>query len=386
MKLGAGVTVQEVLEAAGAKGVRSVVGTCATVGVSGGYTAGGGHGLLTSLYGLAADNVLEWEVVTAGGKHVIAKPLNQHSDLYWALSGGGAGTFGVVLSVTIRVYPEEPISAAATRVGVDTAGGLDKFWHAVAVFQSSLGSVVDAGAVVAYLLTPTQLLVQGIVVPNPKAEEGKVKQVMQPVIDALAAVNVPLPITQSTHKGLLDLSEKYFFSSLAKTPQAQITGGRMVPRSLMENITTAETVTKTFRAAADQGFTTVCVAVNANRSSPLHANAVFPLWRNALLHCFFAMAWDFTIPWDEMLLRQEKLTHTVMPPIEAATPGGGAYLSEANFQQPDWQAAFYGSNYPRLSKIKELYDPLSLFYARTAVGSEKWAEDHEGRLCPRREY
>lgn len=75
-----------------------------------------------------------------------------------------------------------------------------------------------------------------------------------------------------------------------------------------------------------------------------------------------------------------------MPPIEAATPGGGAYLSEANFQQLNGQEVFYGSNYPRLKKIKDLYDPLSLFYACTTVGSEKWAEDSDGRLCRRSEY
>lgn len=71
-----------------------------------------------------------------------------------------------------------------------------------------------------------------------------------------------------------------------------------------------------------------------------------------------------------------------MPKIEAATPGGGSYLNEANFQQSNWQEAFYGSNYPRLSEIKRRVDPRSLFYAQTAVGSEMWKEGAHGKLCP----
>lgn len=53
---------------------------------------------------MGSDNVLEWEVVTTNGSHLVATP-NQHSDLYWALSGGGGGTFAVVLSMTARLHP-----------------------------------------------------------------------------------------------------------------------------------------------------------------------------------------------------------------------------------------------------------------------------------------
>ena len=64
----------------------------------GGYVQGGGHGPLAASYGLAADNTLEFEVVTVDGRHLIASPI-QNSDLYWALSGGGAGNYAVVLSL-----------------------------------------------------------------------------------------------------------------------------------------------------------------------------------------------------------------------------------------------------------------------------------------------
>ena len=58
-----------------------------TVGYAGGYIQGGGHSVLNSVYGMAADQVLEFEVITTSGKFVRASPL-ENADLFWALSGG----------------------------------------------------------------------------------------------------------------------------------------------------------------------------------------------------------------------------------------------------------------------------------------------------------
>lgn len=58
-----------------------------TVGFAGGYIQGGGHSVLSSLYGMAADQALEFEVITTDGRLVRASP-SENADLYWALSGG----------------------------------------------------------------------------------------------------------------------------------------------------------------------------------------------------------------------------------------------------------------------------------------------------------
>ena len=114
----------EAMLVASKAGYRVETGECGTVGLTGGYTQGGGHGPLNSAYGLAADNVLEWEVVTGEGKHLTANP-QQNSELYWALSGGGGGTYGVVLSMTTTLHPEGPVagpslSFASPNVGNET--------------------------------------------------------------------------------------------------------------------------------------------------------------------------------------------------------------------------------------------------------------------------
>ena len=104
-KLGAGVQGFEIMAAARDKGLVVVSGECPTVGIAGGYTQGGGHSAISSSFGLAADNVLNWELVTAGGKLVNANK-NQNSDLFWALNGGGGSTYGIVVSMTVKAHKE----------------------------------------------------------------------------------------------------------------------------------------------------------------------------------------------------------------------------------------------------------------------------------------
>lgn len=98
LRIGAGVQGFDALDAAHALNLTLVTGNCPTIGLAGDFTQGGGVGQLSSRFGLAADQVLECEVVTADGKILTVSPSN-NADLFWALSGGGGGTFGVVLSV-----------------------------------------------------------------------------------------------------------------------------------------------------------------------------------------------------------------------------------------------------------------------------------------------
>lgn len=79
---------------------------------------------------------------------------------------------------------------------------------------------------------------------------------------------------------------------------------------------------------------------------------------------------------------QSLMTDSLIPRLAALSPGGGAYLNEADWKQPGWQSVFYGAHYPMLEVVKQKYDPDHVFYARTAVGSEWWVEESDGRLCP----
>ena len=71
------------------------------------------------------DNVLEITIVTVDGDHIIANAY-RNKDLFWALRGGGGGTWGVVTSVTYRTHPSTPFSAASLLVNSTNADSMLK--------------------------------------------------------------------------------------------------------------------------------------------------------------------------------------------------------------------------------------------------------------------
>jgi len=157
IRMGAGVQGYDLMEATRGKGVVAVGGECATVGPAGGYTQGGGHSALSTAFGLSADNTLEWELVTANGTHLNAS-RTENTDLYWALSGGGGGNYGVVLSMTVKAHSDAPIGSAMVIFAPggatnSTVNPTDRFWKAVDAFHDKLPAMLDAEAMVIYTLT-----------------------------------------------------------------------------------------------------------------------------------------------------------------------------------------------------------------------------------------
>ncbi|TVY19102.1 FAD-linked oxidoreductase ZEB1 [Lachnellula arida] len=382
LKMGAGIMGGNVSTFTSDNGYRTAVGDCPTVGLAGGWAQGGGVAMLSGLYGLGADNVLEWEVVTADGEHLIATP-SQNQDLYWAMSGGGGGSYAVALSMTMRVFEDGPIGRASFAISNTTAGSTDAFWEAVNTFHSNLQPILDnQGISVTYIVLANSLIVLPITAPNRTAAE--VTEILAPLTNALGTQGLNLSaigFTVATAPSFLSHYNETVGPELYAATANSITSGRMLSRDNLANNVTA--IGNAMRSITANGhFELLCTAFNANGLVPkVSANAVHPAWKNTLSNCIISGVWDWSIPFEEMLQRQDELTNIATPALEAATPGSAIYLNEANYQQPDWQEQFYGDNYPKLRAIKKVHDPGNMFYGLTAVGSEAWEADSEGRLC-----
>ncbi|KAJ0387290.1 hypothetical protein COL922a_002530 [Colletotrichum nupharicola] len=106
--VGGGAELYNAQKALAEHGQAIVGGGCGTVGV-GGFTPGGGHSLLGPRYGMAADNVLQMEIVSPKGEIMTINEA-QNTDLFWAMRGGGPGTFGVITSITFLTHPSPAIT------------------------------------------------------------------------------------------------------------------------------------------------------------------------------------------------------------------------------------------------------------------------------------
>ncbi|KAK1986377.1 FAD binding domain-containing protein [Colletotrichum cereale] len=380
LKMGAGVLGYEITEVSKASGLVVVGGECPTVGPAGGYIQGGGHSALTTNFGMAADQALEFEVVTADGKIVTAS-RTENPDLFWALSGGGPGTFGVVTSVTVRAYPDAVVGG----VGLQTAATYttqDKWWQMLDAFHSLLPGMTDQGAMVVFLYSSSIFAINPLTAYNKTAEEAKA--ILQPFLDVLADLAIPYSSAATNYTNYRDHFNKW----MGPLPYGHVEvesynfGSRLVPRSVLADDAARATYVSAIRYGADKhSVLSAGVALNATAPAGVD-NAVNPHFRNAAIHVQYSTAWS-NAPgdWEKMLADQKTMTEDIIPPIEAATPGSGNYINEADFNIPDWKEKFFGGNYDKLLAIKKQWDPQGVFYALKTVGSDAWNVAADGRMC-----
>jgi len=374
VKVAAGVQGMDLFEAVSAQGLAVVGPEVPSVGYTGGYIQGGGHSALSSKYGLAVDQVLEWEVVDGRGRLLRASPT-QNADLYWALAGGGGGTYGVVVSVTSKAYPDIPVIGANisfTNTGVTQ----DQFFEAIETYHESLPAIVDAGAVSVEFFTNSFFAVSPLTAPG--LTSAQVEALLTPLTDKLKQLGIQYAQTITQFPGYL--SE--FQTMLAPVPVAVGQyGGRFIPRSVVEQNNTA--LTAAYRSIVEQGAEVACIGLNVNHSSDGSRpwNSANPYWRRTLIETAIQTTYNYTAPLSDAVAQQDLMTDVFIPSLTALTPDGGAYMNEGDFRQPGFQDVFYGSNYAELVQIKNKYDPYHVFYAVTAVGSDYWVEAADGRLC-----
>lgn len=141
-KAGVGVQVYEIYAAARDHGLVVIGGEGQTVGAMAGYVQGGGHSPLSSLYGMAADQVLNYEVVTSDGRFVTAN-AKENLDLFWALRGGDGSTYGVVTSAVVKAHPDMKVTSTSFSYSTKNVS-LESFWAGIRAYLNYFPTNVAA--------------------------------------------------------------------------------------------------------------------------------------------------------------------------------------------------------------------------------------------------
>ena len=392
LELGAGVNVGELYEAARQFGVTAVAGECKGVGVAGGYIAGGGHSPMSSKYGLGSDQVLSVDVVLPNGRFVTASET-QNTDLFFALRGGGGATFGVVTSMTVKAHPKMTFSGLTWTIttGSDTANPDGVFWKAIYAYWRKFPQYASKQTYAYSMIFPRGPLGAGYTwTMQPWTVPGMAlvdfKAMVQPLFDEWRALGFQLEPEFFEHNNFYDMWTRHFPTEGVATSNLR-TASRLYPRGVWANATRRDALFDEVRAVMEEGSALVQYNMNPAAPAGVPASGANSHWRDAVWFGTMGSVWAAGISRTELEAVQRRITDDWMGRLRVYGPGG--YGNEGDVMEPDFAGAFFGTNYARLLDIKRRVDPDDVFWAPTAVGSERWKIAGQpgwltlqtGRLC-----
>jgi len=351
--VGAGATLGDVYDVLWTAGGRTIpAGSCPTVGVAG-LALGGGHGFAARAFGLACDSLRAVRIVTADGQaHDVSAA--SRPNLFWALRGGGAGSFGIVTRLTF----------ATRKVGTVTTFALRWPWEAaadaIATWQSFMATAPDALSSVLALRVPATggaptVSVNGLFL-GPKPAATSALQGLVAVDPAPAAVSV----VQRTFAG----ATTYFAGGQAE--RRRIAGSSRVARAPL----------------GPKGRDAVVEAVDERNADPrLRGGGIVLFAFGGAVGRVGRIATAYVHRDARFSLELLGLWTSPSPAVETANlawirrarlalapyTSGEALQNYADRGLAGWKRAYYAENLERLVATKRAVDPANLFHHAQSI-------------------
>ncbi|PVH93884.1 FAD-binding domain-containing protein [Periconia macrospinosa] len=363
-------TLVEELYAVGAQhGVVTTGGFAPTVGAGGGFPLGGGTGPLGNYLGLAVDNIVQFEVVTADGSKGIVNECT-NIDLFWALRGGG-GAFAVTTKVYYKTYPA--FELVQTALGIVQCATRESWVELITRMVNAQGSLRKEGITGVWQsdrgnLRVPMIFIRPSVNGSAEADSGFRDSLaqFQNVTGCGGTLNLQKFNGPTSWN---DAYQKHLMILLSPSLPTGINVGttsRLISNDLIDDKAKLQKVIE-YIINLDPGVSFLWQNAVGDASSKIstEATAVHPAWRNAF--AFF----DVSVrgPWSGMIGAQSTLLREIQDDADEAF-GTAIYYNEMSMLEKDWQNQAFGSNYLRLLETKEKYDPTGVFSCRRCVGSE----------------
>jgi FAD/FMN-containing dehydrogenase len=413
--LGAGAIWMQAYNAVTTKGGAYVQGGgCTTVGVAG-LIQSGGFGSFSKHYGLAAAGLLEAEVVTPDGQIRIANECT-NPDLFWALKGGGGGSFAVMSKLTLRVHDLPELAGGAIfkiRAASDEAFRrlIREFvsFYRASLFNDHWGEQVH--------VAPDNSL--GVSMVSLGLDTAQAQKIWKPFLDwlnrspSVYSIEAPPIIGSMPARHWWDVdwrkenhhnvfvadsrsgaaSDNVWWTGDAGQVGWVIYGFESVwlPASLLRGDSQERLADALFAASrygeVELHFNKGLAGAPPEAISAAKDTAMNPDVVNAFALAIVASGQGPAypgVPNREPDVRKGRTAahevHRCMTELRAITMEAGSYVSESNYFQERWQQSYWGSNHSRLAEIKGKYDPTGLFFVHNGVGSEEWSRDGFTRL------
>jgi FAD/FMN-containing dehydrogenase len=320
-------------------GLATTGGTNTDTGIAG-LTLGGGHGWLGGKHGLALDNLLSLDIVTADGQLRIASE-DENPDLYWAVRGGG-GNFGVVTSFEYRLHQVGPLLAGMIIYPIEQAREVARFYRD---FTRSTPDEFTSWFVM--LVSPEGQRVCAIVpCYNGPMEEGE--KYIKPLRDfgpPIADLVGPMAYEQLqalTDDALVPYRQYYEKSHFVKDISDEA----------------IDIMVKGFeKSTAPLPVVLLQQVGNAVLRVPDEATAYSH--RDGVYNCLIIPVWDDSGETEIHRNWCRELWEDLVP-----HGTGGVYVNNIGREEDDGETlvrSSYGANYPRLAAVKKKYDPQNLF-------------------------
>ncbi|GMH81012.1 hypothetical protein TL16_g08791 [Triparma laevis f. inornata] len=367
VKLGSGLTFSEVQDfLAPSRYVAS--GWSVTVGILG-WSIGGGHGPFGPSAGLGVDNIQEFEIVTADGNALTCNS-ESNSDLFWAVRGGGASTWGVITSLTLQTHslPENGATLFQFYVDMDNYCDTDMFSKNMDTYMALLPTLDERWSGLTFFTVEAlddsakcglQYSIFSQYVFLGTEEEA------QDVVDSMAAIRLQKilarKITTWNDDYVKMADPEYLLPTPWMRPSDTSVGGVpsvLIPREKSADV--GQAIKNRFNECAANGLTQdgICGryeiyhAVSGNAKEPFDADSVSitSSFRNALYHVVTGGG-----------------SHDTMDAIYELL-GDNCYQNECAYEISEaaggWKKRVYGEQYDDLLAIKKKYDPETVFWCR----------------------